>query len=141
VAHHPAYWHAVSKPISLLYLLTGHFALSTVDNGDVSKRPVIIARVVVVLAVSAAALFETRTTGSRMKCESVLRGAEIEGIGGVAFEDQGGPGRDGCDDRHAGAGLSWRVLGFDCKIRDPADVVVATTTPNRTDGTCGQPSG
>jgi hypothetical protein len=31
------------------------------------------------------------------------------------------------------------VLGFDCTIRSPAGEVVASTTPNRNDGTCGMP--
>ena len=35
--------------------------------------------------------------------------------------------------------IEQNVLGFDCKIRDAQRHVVATRTPNRADGTCGQP--
>jgi hypothetical protein len=57
----------------------------------------------------------------------------------VALEDHGLPGRDVCDvGRTAGAG-DMNVLGFDCRVRTPAGEVVASTTPNLADGTCGRP--
>ena len=57
----------------------------------------------------------------------------------VALKDHGLPGRDGCDvGRTDGAG-DMNVLGFDCMVRTPAGDVVASTTPNRADGTCGLP--
>lgn len=63
----------------------------------------------------------------------------------VVLQDQGGPGRDGCDGNGlpsqstVASGLAIApVLGFDCKVRDVNGTVVATTTPNRPDGTCGQ---
>jgi hypothetical protein len=66
----------------------------------------------------------------------------------VVLEDQGSGGRDGCDhadwlsDPHelSDSGLDVDgVLGFDCKVRDVDGTVVATTQPNRSDGSCGQP--
>jgi hypothetical protein len=60
----------------------------------------------------------------------------------VALEDQGTPGRDGCDIT-VGSGVWARrdaapVLGYDCRIRDGERHVVGTFPPNRRDGTCGQ---
>jgi hypothetical protein len=102
-----------------------------------SKRPVVIALVVVALTVSAVVLYVRAESTTSRFCTTGLAIGTVNG-GMVALEDQGGPGRDGCDDRHVAPSLGYNVLGFDCKIRDPADVVVAVTTPNRSDGTCGQ---
>ena len=60
----------------------------------------------------------------------------------VALEDQGAPGRDGCDIT-VGFGVWARrdaspVLGYDCRIRDSERHVVGTYPPNRRDGICGQ---
>jgi hypothetical protein len=60
----------------------------------------------------------------------------------IALEDQGKPGRDGCDIT-VGFGVSARsdpapVLGYDCRIRDSERHVVGKYPPNRRDGTCGQ---
>ena len=59
----------------------------------------------------------------------------------VALEDQNAPGPTakgpcGDSDRKGVAGMN--TLGFDCKLRDETGRVVATTTPNRADGLCGQ---
>jgi hypothetical protein len=104
-----------------------------------SKRPALIPLVVVALTLLAVLVYVRHevATSQHKICNTMLSARSFQG-GTVALEDQGGPGRDGCDDRHAGASFSWNVLGFDCKIRDPGDVVVATSTPNRADGTCGQ---
>jgi hypothetical protein len=57
----------------------------------------------------------------------------------VQFQDQAKPGRDGCDlDQTQPLA---RVLGFDCRIREPDGQVVVELVPNRSDGTCGLPGG
>ena len=56
----------------------------------------------------------------------------------VALQDQGAPGRDGCELPRVGT-KEFDVLGLDCRVRTDRNVVVASTTPNREDGTCGQP--
>ena len=54
-------------------------------------------------------------------------------------EDQGAPGRDGCDPQTA----DEPYLGFDCVVHYPDDWpgerITAPAEPNRPDGTCGQP--
>jgi hypothetical protein len=51
-------------------------------------------------------------------------------------EDQGAPGRDGCDE---GSVLGYaNAIGYDCKARRPSGRVIMTLRPNRADGTCGQ---
>jgi hypothetical protein len=64
----------------------------------------------------------------------------------VVLQDQGQPGRheekdESCSrDFRATNGIAGlNMLGFDCKLRDEAGVVVGSMTPNRPDGTCGQP--
>jgi hypothetical protein len=73
-------------------------------------------------------------------------GLSFVDVGGVpyAYEDQGGPGRDGCDggemlgDRPLD-GFGDGYIGFDCRIHDGSDVTDDTVIPpNRPDGTCGQ---
>jgi len=64
----------------------------------------------------------------------------------VVLQDQGKPGRHEENDMpcshdfEATNGVAgFNMLGFDCKLRDAAGVVVGSMAPNRTDGTCGQP--
>jgi len=71
-------------------------------------------------------------------CETGLHITTLNGET-VAYEDQGSPGRDDCDGTTNSGGPQNHTLGFDCKIRNNAGAVVATTTPNRVDGDCGQP--
>ncbi len=59
----------------------------------------------------------------------------------VELQDQHAPGRQEESELCGDFGrmeANMDVLGFDCKVRDPAGTVVATTTPNRKDGSCGQ---
>ena len=63
----------------------------------------------------------------------------------VALQDQGKPGPGDCDlDVNqwlvTSEGAPTKVIGFDCWMRERAKGVVATTAPNRPDGTCGQPN-
>lgn len=78
-------------------------------------------------------------------CTLGLAFTTIDGVQ-MPLQDQGSPGRDGCDDSDrprrspVTSGIAEApVVGFDCKARDVDGVVVATTQPNRPDGTCGQP--
>ena len=78
-------------------------------------------------------------------CTLGLAFTTIDGVQ-MPLQDQGSPGRDGCDgsDRPRRSSVTSGiakapVVGFDCKARDVDGVVVATTQPNRPDGTCGQP--
>lgn len=62
----------------------------------------------------------------------------------VALQDQASPGPSDCDlnVNHwlvTSEGAPDKVVGFDCWVRERAKGVVATSTPNRNDGTCGQP--
>ena len=59
----------------------------------------------------------------------------------VELQDQHAPGRQKASEPCGDLGRTdadFNVLGFDCKVRDPAGTVIARTTPNRHDGTCGQ---
>jgi hypothetical protein len=63
----------------------------------------------------------------------------------VVLQDHGRPGRHKEDnpcigDYDSPNGVAgFNTLGFDCKLRDVNGLVVGTSTPNRADGTCGQP--
>lgn len=70
-------------------------------------------------------------------CTMGLAMVEIDGHEAV-FQDQGGPGRDGCDFDETSR--YDRTLGFDCKVRASDGEVVAEVVPNRPGGTCGLPS-
>lgn len=55
------------------------------------------------------------------------------------MEDQGSPGKDGCDVSKAPMGDDFNLLlGYDCKVRERDGNVVAEVPANRSDGTCGQ---
>lgn len=70
-------------------------------------------------------------------CTAGLAFVHLES-GDVALEDQGDPGRDGCDDATQPGGVDMPTLGFDCRVRDRAGTVLETVPRNRSDGTCGQ---
>ena len=70
-------------------------------------------------------------------CSAPLAVTTVDGHR-VALQDQGAPGRDGCELPRIGT-KDFDVLGLDCRVRTNKNVVVASTTPNRSDGTCGQP--
>lgn len=53
----------------------------------------------------------------------------------VFLQDSGPPGPDGCDGKETVR--TNRVLGLDCKVREPDGDAVAELEPNRPDGTCG----
>lgn len=78
-------------------------------------------------------------------CDTSLSIQEVTVAGArvlASLEDQGGPGRDGCDiseaPRIGSSGLSGLVVGYDCKVRAGGGEVVAEVSPDRPDGTCGQ---
>jgi hypothetical protein len=103
-----------------------------------TKRTTVIALVIVGLAVSAVVFYvPAEGTAPERFCTTSLHLGSVNG-GLVALEDQGSPGRDGCELRHGEHPAGYNVLGLDCKVRDVAEIVVATTTPNRPDGTCGR---
>jgi len=78
------------------------------------------------------------TTPSRESfCSAPLAVTTVDGRT-VALQDQGAPGRDGCELPRVGT-KTFDVLGLDCRVRTDRNVVIASTTPNRSDGTCGQP--
>ncbi len=54
----------------------------------------------------------------------------------VVSQDQGGPGKDGCDLPDHGEYLDvGPTLGFDCKVRDQHGKVI-DSVPSAADGTC-----
>ena len=75
-------------------------------------------------------------------CDRVLHLKDLP-QGTAALQDQGAPGRDGCDmtDHTHGYGVGANtlpILGFDCRLRDAHGRVIARFPPNRPDGLCGQ---
>jgi hypothetical protein len=61
----------------------------------------------------------------------------------VVLQDQGKPGRheedEPCSGDYGPNGVAgFNTLGFDCNLRDANGVVVGSSSPNRSDGTCGQ---
>jgi hypothetical protein len=94
--------------------------------------------VAVVTVLAAVSIALAKRSGGFSSCTAQGQMAVVDGET-VALEDHGFPGRDPCDiGRTDGAG-DMNVLGFDCRVRTPAGEVVASTTPNRADGTCGRP--
>jgi hypothetical protein len=107
------------------------------DDGAMRNRVVVGTLIAVVLTVGAVGFYARSESTAPRFCTLGIAGGTVNGAT-VIYEDQGGPGRDGCDGPEAGRGLGYNVLGFDCKVRDASDKVVAVTTANRSDGTCGQ---
>jgi hypothetical protein len=70
-------------------------------------------------------------------CTTGLAFVTVEGRT-IALEDQGTPGRDGCDIGVWPRRDATPVLGYDCRIRNSERHVIGTYPPNRRDGTCGQ---
>ncbi|CAN5691058.1 hypothetical protein BH10ACT1_BH10ACT1_02390 [soil metagenome] len=70
-------------------------------------------------------------------CTTGLAFREVGGRS-VQLQDQGAPGRDGCDGDELAPGSRSEVLGYDCRVRSASGDVVETVGPNRPDGTCGQ---
>jgi hypothetical protein len=106
------------------------------------RRALIVTSVAMVVAVvtvlAAVSITLAKLSGGFGSCPAQGQMAVVDGET-VALQDHSFPGRDPCDvGRTHGTG-DINVLGFDCKIRTPAGEVVASTTPNRADGTCGQP--
>jgi hypothetical protein len=98
-----------------------------------------VATVVAVVMVLAAVSIALAKRSGGFSCAAQAPMAFVDGET-VALEDHGFPGRDGCDIGRTDEGAGdMNVLGFDCRVRTPAGDVVASTTPNRADGTCGQP--
>jgi hypothetical protein len=94
--------------------------------------------VAVVTVLAAVSITLAKRSGDFGSCAAQGQMAVVDGET-VALEDHAFPGRDPCDvGRTHGTG-DMNVLGFDCRVRTPAGEVVASTTPNRADGTCGQP--
>ena len=111
----------------------------------VTKRRVVLAVILLAVVVGAVGLVTRVDWDSESHfCTTQL---SVAGVGGrdAALQDQGSPGRDGCDLGDNGVTLE-RVrmeyeLDYDCLLRNRSGEVVASTTPNRADGTCGQPVG
>lgn len=110
---------------------------------------VVVVLVVAISGVTGLGLWADRRASEPPRfCTTGLAFAEVDGRGAV-LEDQGQPGPDGCD-RDAvpdpddvdvmvsDTDDDPLVLGFDCAVRAPDGEVVATTAPNRSDGTCGK---
>lgn len=96
------------------------------------------------LVVGLGALWWSTEVQSAPRARFCTAGQAFTTIDGVfmPLQDQGSPGRDGCDgsDRPSRSSVEQApVVGYDCKARDVDGTVVATTQPNRPDGTCGQP--
>ena len=98
-----------------------------------------------VLVIAGAFLFAPLFVGhsqSQVFCTLGLSTSSVDGQL-VALQDQHAAGRDDpaeqCGDIAPNGDAQMNTLGFDCKVRDARGSVVATTTPNRRDGTCGQP--
>jgi hypothetical protein len=88
------------------------------------------------LVASSFVWWQTRPDPKPIFCKAGGVIIEIDGRE-VWPEDQGAPGPDHCDGSKVMSG-AW-ALGFDCKLRAPGGRVVRSLTPNRDDGTCGQP--
>jgi hypothetical protein len=116
---------------------------------QVREQPVQVRRALIVTSVAMVVAVVTVLAAVSITLAKLLSGgfgscpaqgqmAVVEGET-VALQDRAFPGRDPCDvGRTHGTG-DINVLGFDCRVRTPAGEVVASTTPNRADGTCGQP--
>jgi hypothetical protein len=111
----------------------------------VRVRIVVAVGVVVLVGGCLLALVAVRSEEEARFCTTALAFG-TDGAGRtVVLQDQGAPGRDGCeidevpDEATTGAaGDDVLVLGLDCSYRDAEGDVVATTEPNRPDGSCGQ---
>lgn len=93
---------------------------------------------VLVLAalVAGGAWWVSSNPGEEQLCTLGL-GFRTYGTMTVVLEDQGEPGRDGCD---ASVPMDGSItLGLDCVLRDPGGATLDRLEPNRDDGTCGQP--
>jgi hypothetical protein len=91
---------------------------------------------VVVVALLGVAWARSSQPGEGTFCTMGLAIFVIDGQE-VLPQDQSKPGRDGCDSDDTLPRA--KVLGFDCRIREPDGDVVAKLVPNRSDGTCGLP--
>ena len=79
------------------------FAPGPVDNDAMWKR--VVVALVVVVSVGAAGLYARREESPPTRfCTLGIAGGTVNGVV-VVYEDQGGPGRDGCDGPEAGRGL------------------------------------
>lgn len=72
-----------------------------------------------------------------------LQGSVGQTANGRAYplEDQGAPGRDGCDVTEFpdnGDGFGPAYIGFDCQLHGTLYTPGTVMAPNRSDGTCGQ---
>jgi hypothetical protein len=105
------------------------------------RRSIGAGLVALVVALSGLSIAKSYDHGPVHLCAAGLAFVTVEGRT-IALEDQGTPGRDGCDIT-VGSGVWARrdaapVLGYDCRIRDGERHVIGTYPPNRRDGTCGQ---
>ena len=90
----------------------------------------------VLLLVAATGAWVVRSQPGEPKfCKASLAILVIDGHE-VVPQDQGNPGRDGCDFGEIAEHYD-RTLGFDCKIRTADGEVETELVPNRRDGTCG----
>jgi hypothetical protein len=94
--------------------------------------------VAVVAVLAAVSIAFAKRSGDFGSCTAQRQMAVVDGET-VALEDRVFPGRDPCDIVRTDGPGDMNVLGFDCRVRTPAGDVVASTTPNRADGTCGLP--
>ena len=110
-----------------------------------SRRAVGLLVVVLIVAGGGAWLLFA-SEGEERFCTAALSYVEVDGLH-YATQDQGEPGRDGCDGTDFNAStlgglMQQGYVGFDCKLHDNPSAPPGTfMEPNRADGTCGQRTG
>jgi hypothetical protein len=108
---------------------------SSGDRGFLS-RGLAIALLGLVVAV-AFAYPVLRPADKEIRCAAIKQVEQVDGRS-LVLEDRGLPGPDDCDSSTTAGEAEFPRLGYDCKIRDVHRHVIATASPNRHDGTCGQ---
>lgn len=108
-------------------------------EGDERKPLKVVVTVLVVVVLAGAVVGFVFTHRGRVPSETFCTmGLAMGSVHGrmVVLQDQGGPGRDGCDLPDHGSDTDiGPTLGFDCKVRDRSGRVV-DSLPELPDGTC-----
>lgn len=104
--------------------------------GRSSTIRVVVLVVLLIAVITGGLIWRSLDRGPSEKfCTTALAFEEVHGRT-VVDQDQGGPGKDGCDLPDHGTNTDvGPTLGFDCKVRDGSGKVI-DSVPVRADGSC-----
>lgn len=109
-------------------------AQTTPSKAKRIRIAVLSAALIIAVAIGGFVVLNNRAPSEKF-CTMALGFGTVHGIQ-VVWQDQGGPGKDGCDlPDHGEYTDVGPTLGFDCKVRDASGKVV-DSVPKAADGTC-----